>query len=73
MNKFYVLLLENTNECQTPNGIFGECIEIQQCRTLFDLLKSPSRSNKEFLRSSQCGFHGHQPFVSNYFAMLQLK
>ncbi|PSN45970.1 hypothetical protein C0J52_09760 [Blattella germanica] len=51
--------------CIDPTGQNGQCITIQQCPTLLDLLRQKPLTQKtaQFLREAQCGFEGRYPKV----------
>lgn len=62
---FEVNSSENYDSCKTPNEESGECILINNCPSLFELLqKRPLTSeNVKYLKRSHCGFVGKIPKV----------
>ncbi|XP_058790034.1 CLIP domain-containing serine protease HP8 [Phymastichus coffea] len=53
------------NSCTTPDGRRGDCLNLRQCPELITHLSAIDRSQADidFVRQSQCGFHGHDPLV----------
>lgn len=51
--------------CDTPHGQRGECLSINNCESLYNILKKRpiSTANADLLRRSQCGFVGTTPKV----------
>lgn len=57
-------LLFTENQCQTPNGLSGNCIPLQQCTSLYSLISSSiTTANRKLLQNSKCG-HTEVPYVS---------
>ncbi|XP_055591495.1 serine protease easter-like [Uranotaenia lowii] len=52
--------IEKIVPCSTPNQPAGECVPVQQCRNIFDSLRSPllSKDAAEQLRRSVCQLRG---------------
>lgn len=56
-------LLFTENQCQTPNGLSGNCIPLQQCTSLYSLISSSiTTANRKLLQNSKCG-HTEVPYV----------
>lgn len=53
------------DRCITPNNEQGQCILLQQCPAINDILKKKplSREDAEYLRKSGCGFEKTEPKV----------
>lgn len=51
--------------CTTPNDKFGQCVLLEKCQELVDLLKQRPVTFKavEFLQKSNCGYQGKVPIV----------
>lgn len=60
MPKFSIL-----GECSTPNGQAGECIRLNFCDSLKNLIRQKplSYQNRVFLRQSQCDYVNGYPWV----------
>jgi Regulatory CLIP domain of proteinases/Trypsin len=60
-----LLLIFSENPCTTPLNAAGNCIVLQDCSSLLDILKKPpiSDENRLFLQKSQCGYKDRKPFV----------
>ncbi|EEB18115.1 tripsin, putative [Pediculus humanus corporis] len=63
----FTLVVRSNGECINPKGEKGYCRNINQCKSLLELLiKNKSRSNSraiDYLRRSHCGFEGIHPVV----------
>ncbi|XP_047519408.1 phenoloxidase-activating enzyme-like isoform X1 [Pieris napi] len=58
-------LMLKESPCLTPNGVTGQCININECKDLLAILDNPQRSKEEveLLRRSHCGFADKVPMV----------
>ncbi|CAG9792472.1 unnamed protein product [Diatraea saccharalis] len=62
---FAVIWNVNTQSCSPPSGGTGNCVIIQNCAPLLQLVNKPNRTPADFdtLRKSACGFEGSLPKV----------
>lgn len=56
---------EYYQQCTDPNGTRGSCQPFTTCPSLVNLLQTQSSNpqTREFLRRSQCGIGGNNPYV----------
>lgn len=50
-----MLLLEFATDCLTPNNVQGLCVEIQDCKKLYDQVVQNNIATFPFIRASKCG------------------
>ena len=59
-----LILIRSENACTTPDGWNGNCVLLQQCRSLYSIFTAPlTTQTRNFLRNSQCGRDGSNIFV----------
>lgn len=51
------------NSCTTPNGEQAQCVSINSCPLLHDIIYSQNREKQRFLRESECGSSEYEPTV----------
>jgi transmembrane serine protease 9 len=59
-------VLEENDNCTTPDNNKGQCIDLKKCPVLISMLTMTRPLSPEvvdFLRNSQCGFKGNSPLV----------
>lgn len=56
---------ESQEPCQTPENTNGQCLVLQECSSLNDLVKKRPLPQEtiDYLRKAHCGFSGKQPKV----------
>lgn len=62
---FSVNIQETNQPCRNPNNQNGVCIAFRSCNSLVGMLQADPYNQRvrEFLRQSQCGFVGSEPYV----------
>ncbi|CAH0403406.1 unnamed protein product [Chilo suppressalis] len=62
---FAVICSTSGQSCSPPSGGSGNCVVIQNCAPLLQLVNKPNRTPADFdiLRKSACGFEGSSPKV----------
>lgn len=55
----------NYGACRTPNRMEATCINLEDCRYLFELVQDPnlSQNDRAYLRSSQCGYRDRKVLI----------
>jgi hypothetical protein len=62
------VFVEEDEKCLTPDLASGQCIIIDECSALLQMMAGKfDRDTIDFLRSSTCGFDGETPKVSGPF------
>ncbi|XP_019847201.2 serine protease easter [Bactrocera dorsalis] len=54
----FVTAATSGDSCLTPSAMPGSCINLEECRYLYELVLDPnlSQNDRRYLRSSQCGY-----------------
>ncbi|KAF2896725.1 hypothetical protein ILUMI_09448, partial [Ignelater luminosus] len=62
---FNIFIVQSQESCTTPENTIGQCIVLQECSSIYDLLKQKPLppGTVEYLRKVQCGFVGKTPKV----------
>ncbi|RVE51742.1 hypothetical protein evm_003545 [Chilo suppressalis] len=62
---FAVICKASGQSCSPPSGGSGNCVVVQNCKPLLQLVNKPNRSPADFdvLKKSACGFEGSSPKV----------
>lgn len=61
---FLFFLIRTESACKTPDNYDGNCIVLQQCNSLYKMLRTElTTQQRNFLRSSQCGRQGNTVLV----------
>lgn len=60
----WIFPISESNQCSTPDRRRGNCIDLRQCATLYNLIRKPNLSilERNYLRESQCAYYGY-PWV----------
>lgn len=51
------------NSCTTPNGEQAQCVSLNSCPVLYDIIYSRNREKQRFLRESECGSSRYEQMV----------
>ncbi|KAI4459188.1 hypothetical protein MML48_6g00015871 [Holotrichia oblita] len=55
----YTVVLCQIPDCRTPNNVYGICVEIQNCKRLFDEVVTDNKDAFPFIRASRCDPYNH--------------
>lgn len=58
-----IVVLVFDNSCTTPNGEQAQCVAINSCPILYDIIYTRDKQKQRFLRESECGSSDYEPMV----------